>query len=324
MRVLVVGQVAVDEIVFDENRTLEEQEPARVRFGGKGYNIANALVRLDVSVSFLSAVGHDEAGIEIKERLRKSGIDSGMIVNATKGGRISVATPRIRLNEGLTGERNVVEMIAPQMTDYYAAALSRPTPAQLEEFDAVVYTLEFGEQLLTKTAELVRRLPRSVLTVAHPAPRPQTEHPRLQVAEVLNGADVVVPNRYEARFLVDDAILTPDFLARRIAAIYRCGMVAVTLGRDGWAWCDGREAGVDCLDVVQTVEKVGASDVFTAALTWARLRRLSAWDACCVAGVAAALAVGRSGGVERFPTRQEIRDALNDMKDLSADAIAQL
>lgn len=324
MRVLVVGQVVVDEIVVDEARSLEEQEPAAIRFGGKGYNIANALARLGASVSFLSAVGHDDAGIEIKAQLRKAGIESGLIVNAAMGGRIALGTPRVRLTEGLSGERDVVERTAPQMGDYYAAALSRPTPEQLAEFDAVVYTLEFGEQLLTATADLVRRLPSSVLTVAHPAPRPRTERPRVEVAEALGGVDVVVPNRYEARFLVDQETLVPTDLARRVSAIYRCGIAAVTLGRDGWAWCQGSDAGVGAVAAVRAVEKVGASDVFTAALTWARFSGLSASDSCYVAGVAAALAIGRLGGVERFPTRQDVIDGLCGLKELSSGAIADL
>ncbi len=324
MRVLVVGQVVVDEIVVDESRALDKQEPATVRFGGKGYNIAHALARLGASVSFLSAVGHDDAGIDIKAQMRMAGIGSELIVHATKGGRVAVGTPRIRLNEGLKGERDVVEMTAPQMEDYYAAALSRPTPEQLNAFDAVVYTLEFGEQLHSKTADLVRRLPSSVLRVAHPAPRPRTDRPRLEVAEVLGGADVVVPNRFEARFLVDQPTLAPSDLARRLAAIYRCGMAAVTLGRDGWAWCEAATAGAGQVPAVRAVEKVGASDVFTAALTWARFAGLRAPDACYVAGVAAAIAVGRSGGVERFPTKEEVIGSTIKLKEFSSDVIAAL
>lgn len=81
--IVVIGDVALDRTleidrasVADEKRTVRS---SRVELGGTGANIAVQAARLGADVELVSAVGDDERGREIRERLHAAGVGSRLV-----------------------------------------------------------------------------------------------------------------------------------------------------------------------------------------------------------------------------------------------------
>jgi sugar/nucleoside kinase (ribokinase family) len=226
----------------------------------------------------------------------------------------------VKLTEGRYGERQVSLQIDPRIHKCYEAALRSASRASV---DLAYFTLELPLPLMRELGETLRKLERGkgCLIVANPAPRPEGQRMIVPPVEVLRLADILTPNRFEAAFLAEEPQPeTPSSdLARRLNEIFGVDESYITFGADGWTWaCAGTppEQGAHALERAAVVDKVGASDVFTAVVGVARRAGASPRAASLAAGAAARLAVSRSGGAEAFPTRDEL---LSELKDLSAE-----
>lgn len=313
----VFGQVVVDEVVADSGSVAvlpKEQRPFRI--GGKGFNLAVALARLGCHVMIVSAVGDDEAGAAAKAELEREKVSTEYLVHGSLDRGTIVRTPHVMLTEGRYGERQVSVAIDARIMHSYKAAVFRARRATCE---MAFYTLEYPADILPMLAATLRVLKANTdcLVVGNPAPRPGAiGSPSL--TEVMRIADVLTPNRFEATVLTGgEAVEMPDGeCARRIGEIYGVPYVFVTHGDRGWAWAshqsDSWRNGTSRLAPAAVVDKVGASDVFTAAAGVAVSLGAGVEAAGYTAGTAAKFAVGRAGGAEAFPTVTEIRRAAHD------------
>ena len=336
-RVAVIGQVVIDEIHFES--LAPPSAGSKPRVGGKAFNIAAAAARLGAEVELVTAVGDDAQGREALAAMDQAGIRKTFVVHASVGrsgravltprlrrmpivGRALhrsdadglVSTPRVRLTEGRYGEREVDLDQDERINEYYRTALTSFDPTG---FELVIYTLEFGDSLLADISKSLR--PAEAVIAGNPAPRRSDARPSPAMFELLHLADVLVPNRYEVEFLTGER---PEGLprpapeaAQRVSEIYGSNWSVVTYGADGWAWWSDRprSSGTSRLESLGLVDKVGASDVFTA---WLCLMKLWGADielASTTAGAAARLAVAGGGGEQRwegFPSAGEVADSL--------------
>jgi ribokinase len=351
-RVAVVGQVVVDEIYMSAGSLEGAAEADRI--GGKGFNIAAAASRLGADVEIVTAVGNDGAASAALDAFKRLRIGTRFVSHCGSGwsgsviktprrrstpiiGRLfantptpeNVKTPRVRLTEGRYGEREVRVMHQERIAKCYRAALRNFDAA---DFDLIIFTLEFDDDLLVELADALRGTAGSnpsfhgPLIACNPAPRrDQLSGP---VVALLNMAQVITPNRYEAEFLLGlqtDTDPRPSHVtAMRVAQTFpTCSWSVVTYGSEGWAWwCKDPSplGGTGQLSSRGLIDKVGASDVFTAALCLLRLVDATIEEATTVAGAAARLAVSRGGGAETFPTLQEV---ITDLRELNGDAASR-
>ena len=311
-RAAVIGQVVVD-ILRDPESFDSSGSEQRRRFGGKAFNLAVALARLGCSVEIVSAVGSDPAGRDARDFLKAERVGVSHLTTCTLG-RQEVPTPSVRLTEGRYGERMVSLDMDDRILDAYRAACGG---LDGETFDLVFFTLEFPDALLPELAAAVRgvRDKSNCLVIANPAPR-RDHDPNVQILEALNTAHILTPNQFEAQSLVPKPVggrLLDTDIPRRLNEVYNASETYVTAGLKGWRWAVNNQAtreGGNALEPARVVDKVGASDVFTAVIGMGRRLGYPAPDAALAAGVAARLAVERAGGAEACPTSKELAIAL--------------
>lgn len=247
--------------------------------GGKGLNQAVAAARSGARTAFVGALGDDAAGGLLRDVLQSEGID------ATNVASVAEPTGRALIVVADDGENTIV--VAPGAN----ATVSCPTP--LPPARIVLAQLELPVATVLEAFRAARADGRT--TVLNPAPA--AELPR----ELLELADVVVPNQHEAELLGGpEALLAGGSRA-----------VVVTRGGAGVEvyTADGREQFPPF--PVEPVDTTGAGDAFCGGLC----ARLAAGDDLATAvrwaSVAGALATTGHGAVPAQPTAAAIRAALN-------------
>lgn len=298
LRAVVVGSLVMD-LVFRVPRRPEPDEVvvadsfASYR-GGKGYNQAVALARLGAEVAMVGAVGADAYGEQMRSALAGEGVDASRLVTLAEtatGLAVPLVTP--------DGEVAFVQ---------HPGANRQLTPQACAELPACDVLLLQGEvPAATSQAAAEQAAEHGSLVVLNPAPVGEIDRPLIELA------DVVVPNRVEARelgqrlgFDVDEG--DPPALASALAGGGR--RAVITLGARGAAWADGDAHGMVAPPTITAVDATGAGDSFTAALAIGvgEGRDLASAAAfACAAGAHAATVAGAEPGL---PTRAQVEALL--------------
>lgn len=279
--VAVVGSLNWDVMLrVDALPTPGDTRAASERFevpGGKGANQARAAALLGSPTTMVGCVGSDAAGEAMLEALRGVGVDTGPVarVAGASGGAVVMVEA--------SGENAIV---------IDAGANAALTPAHLDgaglERAAVVLT-NFEAPL-----ETVAAVPAAAagLCILNPAPAP-SEPPS---AELLDGFDLVVPNRGELAALA--GVSVPSGLDEVAAAARRlpAATVVVTLGADGALICPaGDEPDHIPAAPARPVDTSGAGDAFCGALADGLARGLDPGPAAHRAAAAAAIVTEHHG-----------------------------
>ncbi|AMV40107.1 ribokinase [Planctomyces sp. SH-PL62] len=272
--------------------------------GGKGANQAVAARRAGAEVVFVTAVGDDELGRGALALYRREGIDVEH-VRVVSGVASGVAL--IYVDDHGENMIAVASGANLSLTPEDVAAL----PDDLfQAGDILVTGLEIPYQ--TALAAMRRGRAAGMTVLLNPAPAPTAGDPA--IAELLAAADVVTPNRGEARTLAgagkgDD----PLALAERIRP-QGPKTVIVTLGSEGCLATTGPEVYEIPSRKVTAVDAVGAGDAFNGALAAVLAEGRPLGEALAWATAAAALAVTRPGAQSALPTREAI-DRFVHVKD---------
>ena len=267
-----------------------------MHLGGKGFNQAVAARRLGADVSVTGRVGDDEFGRRFLAALDAEGID-----------RRAVA---VDLSAG-TGVASIIVDDRGENAIIQAPRANRGlTPADVAAlpFDAgaAVAMLQL-ETSMPAGIEFARRARAAGLTtLLNPAPAASVP------GELLDLADIVVPNLIEARTLtgmsgdgIGAAFAMADALLRRGPRV-----VAVTLGGDGAIVVDCSTRVHVAAFEVAAVDTVGAGDAFCAAFAVGIAERSSVADAARFACAAGALATTHHGAEPSLPRRSEVESLL--------------
>ncbi len=147
--------------------------------GGKGLNQAVAAARSGARTTMIGAVGNDEPGVRLRTVLHDNGIDSSYVVGADD------ITGRAIIVVDDHGENTIV--VVP------GANASVQVPQPLPRCGVVVAQLEVP--LATVIAGFAAARAAGAMTVLNPAPAADL------TAELLELADIVVPNEHELELL---------------------------------------------------------------------------------------------------------------------------
>ena len=295
-RILVIGSANTDMVIKAERLPSPGESIIGERFeifaGGKGANQAVAASRAGGSVTFLGAVGQDAFGEQTAANLARDAIDTSLL-KAVPG----VASGVALIIVGKEGENLIA--VAP-------GANLHLTPQDLERVDFSRYgtiLLQLEIPLDTVEAAIVRAQAAGCRVILNPAPS-------VRVPEgLLNGIDILVPNRGELALLSGQPVETEADLLSAARGLHQhqgVRWVIVTLGAMGALWFDGaathRQAGLR----VAAVDTVGAGDCFIGALAAALGQGRAMPEALSFASAAAALSVQKPGAQPSFPTEPEI------------------
>lgn len=293
-KVAVVGSANADLVLDIDHRPAPGEtilgSDVVVTPGGKGANQAVAAGRLGGDVTFVGCLGEDGNGGILRASLTDAGVDlSGLrTVDAPTGLAVIMVTP--------DGENSII--VAP-------GANRHLTPRMLDEHeqwraaDVVVLQLEIPVESVTKVA--TEAPGRVVLNTA-----PAAELP----AEVLALADPLVANESEAHFLLGDQHGDGVELAERLLGLGSRSVV-LTLGSAGSVVVERGAGGELRTEVVAArrvtaVDTTGAGDSFVGAMAMRLSEGEGLTAAVRLATSVAAIAVGRRGAQESFPTLAEV------------------
>jgi ribokinase len=267
--------------------------------GGKGANQAVAAAKVGGDVAFIGCVGDDGHGALLRASLAGAGVDlTGLrTVDAPTGNAIIVITP--------DGENSIIvspaanRQVSPQLIDELAPLWNGA--------GVVVVQLEIP---LETVAHLVLRASsggaRVIVNAAPAAALPGV---------ILAASDPLVVNESEAAFLLGhqagSAPRAADLLAGDLLALGPRSVV-LTLGSDGAVLlerrADGRVGSAVAVPArkVTAVDTTGAGDAFVGALAVELAAGNGLEAAVRRATDVAALAVGRRGAQESYPTLAEV------------------
>jgi ribokinase len=296
--ILVVGSVNMDlvmqvERVPNGGETLLGDRYSYVP-GGKGANQAVAAARLGLDVRFVGRVGEDSLGPQLKENLRREGIDTSLLrvdpaaqtgfaaitVEATGQNRISVFPGA---NMAIRGE-DVAE-------------------AFRERYAAVVINLEIPEEIVLEVCRQAHLHSIPIILDAGPI--------RKVDFHALSDLEIISPNESEAQAITGipcSSVEAAEGAARRLVEITPSRYAVLKLGERGALLYEPAGERVEHFPAVpvKALDSTAAGDAFTAAVAARYLDSGDIAAAIRFANVGAALSVTRLGAQPSMPTLKEV------------------
>lgn len=271
-------------------------------FGGKGANQAVAAARLGGEVTFITSLGDDEAGEEMKLHFREEGINTDWIVTDSSS---PSGTAFIFVSE--KGE-NCIAVIPGANGTLTTERLSAADKA-FEACDIVVLQGEIPHETVSQAIARAASLGKKVLF--NPAPAYKVDE------ATLGRVDILIVNEVEAE-VVSGTPFSTEKLPAIAEKLLRGGIknVIITLGGDGVYMRNRigefRLSSYNCMfDVVDTV---GAGDTFCGAIATRADKALLDLDDLRFANAAAGISVTRFGAQPSIPTLAEVEALLNESK----------
>lgn len=281
-KIYILGSLNMD-LVIESERTPKEGETItgknfRTCPGGKGLNQAIAAAKLGGKVYMAGAVGKDAFGIEMKEALKRNGVNIDNIVDieGTSSGiaviQLIGGNNRITLDLGanLKINESIVDGLLKDATkeDIFLTQLEN-------NIDMVGYALK-------KAMEI------GMTTILNPAPSNQ------KIAKYLQFVDIFTPNETEFADFSNDNKLDVQH-------------IVVTRGKDGYEYISKSESFKEKALKVKVVDTTGAGDTFNGALAYQLAKNHEINKTTLdFASKAASISVTRLGSSVSSPTLEEV------------------
>jgi len=307
-RILCIGDVMLDHYVYGEVERISPEAPIPVlhvgretRYLGGAGNVVRNLAALGAECCFLSVVGGDDAGREVKRLSGESErVEAHLLVE-----RDRVTTVKTRYIAGTQQMLRADRETASPIGEAAREDLLRLVDQVLADCSVVIVS-DYAKGVLADgiAAEVIAR--------ARAAGRSVVVDPKGRDYARYRGATVIKPNRRE----LADATLMPvgdeaEIVAAARRLIERCGVeaVLVSLSQDGMLLVEISGA-VRALPAAarEVFDVSGAGDTVVATLATALAVGVPLVDASRLANLAAGIVVGKVGTAVAYAT--EITEAL--------------
>jgi rfaE bifunctional protein kinase chain/domain len=300
-RILILGDVGVDEYVMGEVRRISPEAPVPVlevesqesRLGLSA-NVASNVRTLGGEPVLVSIIGADAGAEILKDILRKSEIDfSNLVVDplrpTTRKARMMAKNQQL-----VRVDYEMRKFLSPEVEEavYKQAEKVMPTVAAvvLEDYAKGFFT----RALIEKITTLAHKHGKKVMVDPH----------RTNPAEFYRGVDLIKPNFDEAIVLSG---LSYDEVRDRPTRVLEVGLalksktaaknLVMTRGKDGMTIFEGDKIYQVPTFARQVFDVTGAGDTVIAALSLGLVSGLSLAESCMLANFAAGVVVGQIGCV---------------------------
>lgn len=311
-RILVVGDVMVDEYVWGGIERISPEAPIQVvdvrsenALLGGAANVIFNLCGLGARVYLAGVVGRDENGRFMKERLREEGVRiQGLVTDPSRP--TSTKTRVMGRNQQLL--RIDREQRRP-VTGAAEERLVHHVEKQIPACDAVVLS-DYGKGVLTKKvlSGTIRAAKRArKIVVADPKGRDFTRY---------RGVACITPNRSEAEEAWGRPIRTRRDLveaARHFQKDLGSRACLITLGKEGMFLLDREETAAIPTVAREVYDVAGAGDTVIAVFAAVVAAGYGFKTAAQMANIAAGIVVGKVGAARAAP--QEILEYGRDAED---------
>lgn len=313
-KILIVGDVGLDEYILGEVRRISPEAPVPVldveredmRLG-LAANVAQNIQSLGGVPWLVSVVGKDAGYDSLSQLFRTHNVSTEFLV-------VDETRPTTRKSRIMAKHHHLVRVdyetrkfISPEIEDKVMAQIHKA----IDQVEAVIiedYAKgAITQSLMKKVTELARTKSKPVLVDPH----------RTNSAPFYAGADLLKPNFDEALALsglnYDEMRDHPNRVVevgRALQKITGAKQVVMTRGKDGMTIFSGNEIAQVPTYARQVFDVTGAGDTVIAALSLAISAGLPLQQACQLANFAAGVVVGQVGCVPC--TVQELRDYIEE------------
>ncbi len=298
--VVVVGSLNLDHSTVVESIPRPGEtvlgDDVQLFMGGKGLNQAVAAARAGAEVAMVGRVGADDAGRRLRDRLLHDGVDDRWIGTDQK-------VPSGMAFISVDGNSENAIVVSPGANNALTADHIGAARSIIEAARVVLVQLEVP---VAAVAAAVAAAAGTV--IVNPAPA------RTLPDEILDRADLLVPNRSELATITNSPVLTDDDAVTGLAGDLgrRLGTsVVVTLGADGAVLVNRSGAHPISAVPVQAVDTTGAGDCFCGYLAARLAMGDDTIEAVEWAMAAAAISVTRPGASGSIPTVAEVEQLRN-------------
>ncbi len=300
-RLIVVGDIGLDEYVMGEVRRISPEAPVPVlevqsqdsRLG-LAANVAQNVASLGGEAFLVAVVGADGAADQLRKRLTEAQVDPGHLI-------VDDSRPTTRKLRVMSGAYHLVR-VDYERKQYVSAEvenrLVQKVISLLDQADGVVIEDYAKGALSEKSIQ-------AIIKESHAKKRKVFVDPnRSTPARYYNGADVITPNRDEAVELsgldFDDLRVNPNFIMEVGQALrerVQAENIVITRGKEGMTLIGAAEAVHMPTFARQVFDVTGAGDTVIAALALAHSSGFTLPESCVIGNVAAGVVVGKVGCV---------------------------
>lgn len=300
-RVLILGDVGLDEYVLGQVRRISpeapvpvlevEQEDLRL---GLSANVAQNVVSLGGQVTLISVVGEDLGAQRLKDLSAKAGISWDSIITDDK-------RPTTRKTRVMTGPHHIVR-VDYEMRKYLSTQaedkILKEFQKRVDENDVVILQ-DYAKGVITEKVvrtmvELCKAKNKKLLVDPH----------RNNAGDFYNGCDLIKPNYDEAVALsgldFDDLRENPNRVDEAGKALQRktgAHQVVLTQGKEGMSIFEGNHITKVPTQAKKVFDVTGAGDTVIAALALGLAGKLDLVTSCQLANYAAGVVVAKIGCV---------------------------
>ena len=296
-KIVVIGSSNMDMVIHLERLPRPGETVLGGKFlmspGGKGANQAVAAARLGSSTAFITKLGSDMFGNELKTIFINEGIDnSGILTDHRMPSGIAL------INVDNKGENCI------SVAQGANAELSVDDIKQLshliDEADIVLMQLEIPIKTVVFIANYANRKNKKVII----NPAPASNLPDATLKKLF----AITPNETETELLTGIVVNDEKSAAEACKVLYRKGVqnVIITMGDKGAYLFNSEYSGIIAVAKVEAIDTTAAGDVFNGALAAALSEGYTIYNAVEYACRAAAIAVTRIGAQASAPYKSEL------------------
>jgi rfaE bifunctional protein kinase chain/domain len=294
-RIIVLGDLMLDEFIWGEVRRISPEAPVPVvevkretlSLGGAG-NVVSNLLDLGAQVLPIGVLGNDQAAAIIRDRLiERGGSVSGLIPDPSR--------PTTRKTRILAHNQQMVRADREErnpVSSGIEALVIDAFNSLLDQAHAVIVS-DYDKGLLTPA------LLRVVIENARLHGKLVCLDPKIRNFQHYRKVDLITPNQQEAERATNIEITDEPSLsaaAHRISEMLDCENVLITRGENGMSLLSKREKMTHIPTVAREVYDVtGAGDTVIATLTLCLAAGASLQEAAIIANHAAGVVVGKIG-----------------------------
>jgi D-beta-D-heptose 7-phosphate kinase/D-beta-D-heptose 1-phosphate adenosyltransferase len=309
-RILCVGDVMLDHYVYGQVERVSPEAPIAIlrvgretRMPGGAGNVLRNLQALGAHTCFVSVVGDDSAGRELKLLIAEPGnVEPHILVEA---GRVTTVKTRYiaATQQMLRADRESVAALGPYVRGDFMRLIEQAIADH-----AVIIVSDYAKGVLADGVAA------AIIAAARAAGKAVVVDPKGTDYTPYRGASVLKPNRRELAQATRMPVGSEDEVvaaARALIAAGDFGAVLVSLSEDGMILAEAGGAVHRLPAAAREVYDVsGAGDTVIATLAAALAAGLSLIEAAQLANLAAGIVVGKVGTAVTYAS--ELADALGE------------
>jgi ribokinase len=302
--IVVVGSINLDLVCKAERIPVAGETITGSRFqtfhGGKGANQAVAVARLNHPVRMIAKVGDDLFGQELREALKREGVDTQFVTIAR-----STASGVALISTDAQGQNSIV--VIPGANGQLCPSDVQKALPLLQSAAMILTQLEIPMDAIECLARVACRY--QVPLMLDPAPAQELS------PEVLRNVDILTPNETETCIL--SGLATGRLELANCRELAECLQkrgarnVIIKMGAQGAYLC-GSSGFAKFLPAfsVCAIDSTAAGDAFNGGLAVALTQGKGLEEAARFASAVAAISVTRMGAQPSMPTLQEVNELL--------------